>query len=260
MNFQLRIIKIFALWLLIYAMVFPSSAFAQDVVIMTGEWNPFVSIDLENYGFTAEIVSQACLAVGIRPVFKFAPWPRCEAEVKYGKTFATFPYTETETRAQFADFSKPIAKSRTVFFYNRKKMEQFDFSDLDDLKSFLIGGVRGYYYEARFKKADLSVDYSENEDDSFKKLFYGRVDIVPVNELVGWEIINKLFPDQTDIFSTAGTALDENELHLMVSKKYPDAATLLERFNKGLETIKTTGVYKKIIEKYNIPQTVGSFP
>ncbi len=139
-------------------------------------------------------------------------------------------------------------------------MEQLDFSDLDDLKSFLIGGVRGYYYEAMFKKAGLAVDYSENEDDSFKKLFYGRVDIVPVNELVGWKIINKLFPDKTDIFSTAGTALDEKELHLMVSKKYPGAATLLERFNKGLETIKTTGVYKKIIEKYNISQTAGSFP
>ena len=45
----------------------------------------------------------------------------------------------------------------------------------------------------------------------------------------------------------------------MVSKNYPGATALLDRFNEGLATIKATGVYNKIIEKYNIPQTVGSF-
>jgi polar amino acid transport system substrate-binding protein len=259
MNLQSRIISAFAVGLFICAMVFPTTAMAQDVIVMTGEWNPFVSAGLENNGFTAEIVSQACLAVGIRPDFQFAPWPRCEAKVQYGKAFAAFPYSKTDARVKFALFSKPLAKSRTVFFYNRKKIKQLDFSDLGDLKSLLIGGVRGYYYDATLKKAGLSVDYSRNEDDSFNKLYMGRVDIVPVNELVGWGIINKLFPDQTDVFATTKRALDEKELYLMVSQKYPDAALLLERFNKGLETIKATGTYKAIIEKHKVPQTVGSF-
>ncbi len=259
MSFQTSILKRSALCLLLCAVAFPLPAFGQDLAIMTGEWKPFVSRDLENCGFTAEITSQAFLAVGIRPVFQFAPWSRCEAGIKYGKTFAAFPYTKTGTRARFADFSEPIAKSRTVFFYNRKKFKRFDFSELDNLKSLLIGGVRGYYYEPMFKKAGLSVDYSENEDDSFKKLFYGRVDIVPVNELVGWETVNRLFHDQVDMFSTTKKTLDESELTLMASRKYPDTAKLLERFNKGLRTIKVNGVYKKIIVRYNIPQTVGSF-
>jgi len=173
---------------------------------------------------------------------------------------AAFPYSKTEIRTEFALFSKPIAKSRTVFFYNQNQMEKFDFSELNNLKNFLIGGVRGYYYEARLLKAGLHIDYSENEDDAFKKLFFGKVDIVPVNELVGWQIINRLFPEKKDIFSTSKTALDENNLNLMVSKAYPDSATFLEHFNRGLKTIKATGAYKEIIEKYGLPQTTGAFP
>ncbi|MCP5053152.1 MAG: transporter substrate-binding domain-containing protein, partial [bacterium] len=72
---------------------------------------------MKNKGFIAEIVSQACSAAGIKHSFEFAPWPRCEANVKHGKTFAAVPYSYNTERAAFADFSKPLSKSRTSFFY-----------------------------------------------------------------------------------------------------------------------------------------------
>ena len=230
---------------------------AQEVVIMTGEWKPFVSSELENYGFTAEIVRQACLAAGIKPTFQFAPWPRCEASVKHGKAFAAFPYTFTEERIKFSFFSRPLSKARTTFFYNTNHLKTFTFSGLKKLTPYLIGGVRGYYYIPMFKKFGLSIDYSDNEDDALKKLFHGRVDIVPLNEQVGWEIAGRLYPNQGDIFSTSKTHLDETDIALMVSARYPDAAVLLKNFNEGLKTIQSNGLYKEIFQAYGIPLSMG---
>ena len=105
----------------------------------------------------------------------------------------------------------------------------------------------------------MTVDASDNEDDALKKLFLGRVDIMPLNELVGWNSIKRLYPTQINMFAASKNALDTTNLNLMVSKKYPGAAKLLERFNKGMEIIQKTGVYKNILLKNNVPLAMGCF-
>ena len=230
---------------------------SQKLVVMTGEWEPYVGSMLPGFGFTSDIIQEASNAAGLDVSIQFAPWPRCEASIEHGKAFATFPYSPNELRTKFAHFSQAIAKSRTVFFYNNEKLENFDFSRLEEVKPHLIGGVRGYYYEPRFTKLGLAVDYSENEDEALKKLFWGRVALMPLNELVGWEKIKKLYPDQSSIFSASNSAIDEQDLNVMVSRKYPDSEALLQRFNEGLNTIINNGVYKKIMEKHSIPPAIG---
>lgn len=254
-RFQLK----WASFLLLCSLIFPQSLTARELVVLTGEWKPFVSSDLENDGFLAEVVQKAFETVDIETVVQFAPWPRCEAAIRHGKEPVTFPYTETVERSAFALFSDTIATSRTVFFYNRKKMKPFRYTGLDQLEPFLVGGIRGYFYLPRLKKAGLNIDYSENEEDAIKKLFYGRVDLVLLNELVGWNIINTTYSGRTETFDVFENAYDTNDLRLMASKNHPDGASILKGFNKGLRIIKSNGVYRRILEKFDIPETAGHF-
>jgi len=245
--------------LLICTLIFTRFTFAWEIVVMTGDWKPFVSSELAEYGFLTVVVSKAFQAVGVKTDIQFAPWTRCEAAIKHGKSLVTFPYSITEERSEFAYFSDSIAKSRTVFFYNRQKRKTFEYTGLDNLGSLLVGGIRGYFYIPQLKKAGLSIDYSENENDAFKKLLYGRVDLVLLNELVGWKIINTFDSDQVNVFASSKSAFSINELRLMVSKKHPGADEHLKLFNKGLQIIKTNGVYRKIFTKFKIPEPVGNF-
>lgn len=249
-------------WILfvsVFALTLPLQVESQEIVVMTGEWKPYVSRDLEENGFLSVVVSEAFTAAGMTPEIHFAPWPRCEAAIEYGKYPVAFPYSSNEERATFAYFSDSLAKSRSVLFYNPRKQQNFDFTGLENLKPFLIGGIRGYFYIPRLKKAGLSIDFSENEIDAMKKLLYGRVDLVALNELVGWKIIDSLYPDEKDRFASSKTALSENDLKLMVSKKHTGALEYLERFNNGLRIIKSNGTYRKILVKYRVPETIGSF-
>lgn len=228
-------------------------AMAQELIV-TGEWKPFVSAKMDGGGFTTEIIQHALLESGIdvRIELEPMPWTRCEAMVKDGKALATFPYMKTEERQQHYTFSEPIAMSRNVFFYIKERNPDFAFDTVEGLKGMRIGGAKGYFYEPIFAKAGLKVDYATDAKSGFQKLYLGRVDIVPENELVGWAIIKELYPGEEHRFAASAKALTEEPLHLMFSKAYPKADDLRGKFNAGLASIKDKGIVDKIRAKYGL--------
>jgi len=236
---------------MVCSLLFTPAAGAQEtVLLLTGEWDPYVSETVDNYGFAAEVVSYAFIAAGFEPRFEFATWNRCEAQIKSGAVLATFPHELTEEREKFAIFSSPIAMSSSFFFYMKERLENFSFTSLENLQDYTIGGVKGYYYVPMFQRAGLNVDYASSATFSFKKLYLGMIDVLPENEFVGWKIINKLYPNELYKFGTSTKALNESSLHLMVSRRFPGSAAVLQKFNQGLESIMQKGIYRKILKKY----------
>lgn len=244
-----------AVALAVVVMLAALPAMAQPVKLATGEWAPFVSKKMEGHGFTAEIVQHALLAAGIEPEMEFFPWARCEQSMQSGDAKAAFPYARTAEREGMYVYSEPIAVSRNVLFFLPEKMGQdFDFTSLETLKDYKIGGVRGNYYEKTFKEAGVTVDYASSAESSVKKLYLGRVDVMPENELVGWQLIKTTYPDEQDKFAATATAMDEQTLHLIAPKDDAEAKKIIEAFNKGLAAIKQDGVYESILKKYGLQQ------
>ncbi len=231
----------------------PQNSFAAEptvIKLVTGEYSPYSSDKLYGYGLVPEIVTSCFVEMGIEPDYQFFPWKRCEYEITKGRVWAAFPYAMNKKRVKQFIFSDPVILSRTIFFfYQNEKLKQFSWNKLEDLKPYRIGGVRGYFYENRFKDAGLKTDYAPNEKLSLRKLRAGRVDIVPLNEHVGWNLINRLFPNSVANFGTLEKELTTNTLHLMISKTYPDSQELTDKFNIALKTIKDKGIYSQILKK-----------
>ena len=108
--------------------------------------------------------------------------------------------------------------------------------------------------EEDFKQAGLNVSYTSDETSAFKKLAAGRVDFMPLNELVGWALIKKHFPDKVQDFGTLSKAHSIAELKLIVSKDYPNSQKLLTQFNETLKKVKTMEGYKGILTKYGLKE------
>jgi polar amino acid transport system substrate-binding protein len=223
---------------------------AERVKLVAGEWAPYVSEDLPDGGFAAEVIIYAFLAAGIETDLEFTPWQQCEELVRAGKVFGAFPHKRTPERLRFARFSEPIAMSKGVFFYMKENISDLQFSALEDLAKYTIGGARGHFYESEFKRAGLTVEYASEAAISFKKLYIGLVDLVPENELVGWGLLQKFYPDELYKFGASRKSYNESSLHLMVSKQYPDSRNLLNRFNEGLKVIQDKGIYQRLLKKY----------
>lgn len=228
---------------------------AEAVVrVATGEWAPYVSRSLPEGGYTTEIISHAMLHEGVEVQFDYMPWPRAERMISSGQYALASPYVSTEQRREFGYFSQPFATSRTVFFAMRKNLQTLEWQSYDDLRPYRIAGVRGYFYVPWFAAAGIELDFASEARLNFKKLYMGRVDLVPDNELVGREIIARLYPNQQDDFVIVGKPLNVSPLCLMGSRFHPDGKRLIALFNKGFAAIKANGTLDAILAKYQLAQ------
>lgn len=229
----------------------PSFASSDPVLLVTGEVSPFTSEKLEGHGFITEIVVLALKQAGIDHHYEFYPWKRCENMVENGSAWAAFPYSYNKTRATKFLFSDTVGMSTTRFFYY-KTQPVSDYETLLDLKAYKIGGVLGYFYVEIFKEAGIELDLADQEIQSMRMLAAGRIDLLPLNELVGWGLIKKHFPVERKNFGTLEKALRKSELKLMISKDYPNSRGLLKRFNTALKEVQKIPDYQAVLEKYGI--------
>ena len=226
----------------------------NTVLLTTGEWDPYVSQHLTKKGMVAEIVALVFKEMKQDHQLKFYPWKRAELMVEKGKAFAAFPYLKTPERMKSYYFSDTIASSTGRFFFNKNNFKKVAYKDLNELSAYKVGGTLGFWYEAKLKAIFSNYEAVKSETSNVKKLMKGRVDLVPMDELGGYKLIKKLFPNQVNQFDTLDRPLNKSELYLMVSKSYPDAKKLLDQFNVALKKIKSNGSYRRVLKSYGIKE------
>lgn len=227
----------------------------MEVVFATGEWLPFTSKKLPDYGVATVLVSAICKAGGIEPVYQFYPWKRAELKVARGDLFAAFPYAISEERKATFDFSDVLFYGVNVFVYYQKQLKSalpLTYQNLEDLHGYRIGCISGSFLYPLLEKAGLRYEPTTTLDQSIKKLVAGRIDLIIDNRDVIFDAIQRLYPDEISYFKVLPKPLEKTPTALLVSRTYPDSKTILEKFNKGLSIIKQNGEYDRIINEYKI--------
>lgn len=227
----------------------------EPLVFVTSAYEPYVIEEGSVIkGIFPDIVKAVFHELNIKTEFRIQPWKRGETTVRIGEAFATFPYLTSDHRAENFNFSDPVIYFFPKFYYKKEKFPNgFSWVNLTDFQQYTIGGVQGYWYKKSFQKASLNVHYVTTDIQNLHKLMTERIDFTLLPELVGKILIQKVYPDQSSAFAFAKKPESTDTFHLMVSKKYPYAKELTEKFNKGLRIIKQNGIYQNIFKKYKVP-------
>jgi polar amino acid transport system substrate-binding protein len=223
----------------------------EPVKLVTWDWPPYTSRNLDGYGFVTEIISLILEEIEEEPEYEFFPWKMAETLLKQGKAWAAFPYAYTNARAKKFLFSDVIIQNAIVFFY-LKQEERHDYDGLEALEPFTLGGVKGSSYEKELEDAGLNVTYTLDEVSALKLLVDGEVDFVIMDLIVGWTLLRQHFPKDEDRVTTMDTPYLKSDSRLMVSQDYPNAETLLNAFNRQLQRIKASKLYSRILQKYDL--------
>lgn len=240
--------QFFSVALLLWGLNY-SQAHADNgkIVLATANWEPYISENRPEHAKFSDIVSAVFKEMGLEITYIFAPWKRVEAIVEHGGAFAGIPYSYTEERHKTFDYSEPIMNSSYVFFYNKKAYPQgISYAKLEELARYRISGVTGYWYDGLFAKAKLNVEYVTSDEQGIIKLYANRVDLAATDDLVGWLLIKKLYPKDVAQFGVIKKPFGSQYLHLMVSKKYPHAAELTQKFNAILKKQREKGAVPKL--------------
>jgi len=221
-----------------------------EISVATGDWAPFMSKKLKNYGFVTHIVTEAFSMEGVKVNYHFCPWPRAMSFTKLGRTIASSAWYMTEERAKDFYFSDPLFLEQQVFFH--LKETPFDWKNMTDLKGKRIGAMIGYFYGEEFKKAEdskqMTVDRISSDELNFKKLLAGRVNLIVTSLFVGKNILrNKFSTNLASKITYHPQSVNDGPLHLIFCK---NAKGLKWKaiFNRGLAKLKSIG---KLDQIYN---------
>jgi len=244
-------LTLFSLVIICLSMV--SNVYGAEPVIKisTGEWAPFISIKLKNYGFVTHIVSEAFAIEGVKVDYKFCPWPRAMNFTKMGVTHASSAWYWNEERSKDFIFSEPLFIEQQVFFH--LKSEPFDWKQISDLKGKRIGGMIGYFYGEEFKKAEdsklIQIERISSDELNFKKLLAGRIHIVVTSLFVGTDLLrNKFSKEQMSKITYHPKSANDGPLHLIFGKN-AKGQEWRAIFNRGLGKLKSNGQLDQIYNR-----------
>lgn len=227
------------------------AAMAEDKVvrIATLDWEPYIGQKLDGNGFVAEIIREAFKRSGYELQLDFYPWARVVKLASEGKYDGYAPEYYSEEIKQHSVFSDPFKGGPLGFF--KRKDEDINYSNLEDLKPYRIGVVRGYVNTAEFDAADyLEKDEAVDDLTNLRKLLKKRINLAVMDKYVGAYLLKQNMPDEAGDLVFLEPPLKVLDLYVCFSLKAPEYEAKLKAFNEGLKQIKDDGTFDAILKKH----------
>ena len=236
------------LMILIFVSFSPTLLGANTIKISTGHWPPYLSEDLPGGGFVSQIIRESFESEGVDVEFAFLPWSRALAMTKSGKYQASAIWSCTESRSRDFLFSSPLLPYQYVFYH--RAAEAFDWEALVELKGKKVGLTQDYSYGETLsdviESGLVDADVTTSDAANFKKLLLGRIDLFPMDPVVGEAMIRNQFTSQAYQLTFHPKPLRKAFYHVLFNA---ESAGLRQAFNDGLVTLRNNGRYQAIIEK-----------
>ena len=243
---------------------FAGGARASDeptkIRLTNGEWAPYQSETLPDYGAASALVTAAFKAVGIEVEYGFFPWNRAMIEVERGAWDGTFMWVLTPERERVYLPSDPLFTLEEVVFYN--KDNPIDASKPEDLKGKVMGALDSSAFGRQFAPlvddGSIYVARVRNNQQLFEMLARGRVDFVPELKTSGYDaVLEHLTAEQRQRIGHLETMSYPWSYHLLVSRRIDDGPYFVDAFNRGMEIIRKSGEFERIIGPYIRPKAIN---
>ncbi|MEN0108664.1 MAG: transporter substrate-binding domain-containing protein [Pseudomonas sp.] len=219
-------------------------ALAEDVRLTNGEWPPYLGQTLPHQGIASRIVAEAFALQGVHVQWDFYPWARSLMLAQRGQRAGTAVWLRSEERDKDFYVSDPVVDSSYYLFH--RKDHPMDWNQVQDLKGLQVGGANGFDYGPAFQQAEadgtLTVRRQTNEELALRQLLAGRIDVVPMDKTVAFDMLHQHFSAAERAQLTFHPKpLRSDTLHLMLSRAVPGNAELIARFNEGLKQLRDSG-------------------
>lgn len=249
--------------LLLVLTVFGNAAFADKptkIRLTNGEWAPYQSQNLPEYGAASALVTAAFNAVGIEVEYGFFPWNRAMIEVERGAWDGTFMWVLTPERERIYLPSDPLFTLDEVVFFN--KNNPIEANEPSDLKGRVMGALDSSAFGRQFaplvEDGSIYVARVRNNQQLFEMLARERVDFVPELKTSGYDaVLEHLTEEQRNRIGHLETMTYPWSYHLLISRHIDDGPYFVDAFNRGMEIIRENGEFERIIGPYIRPKVLN---
>ncbi len=221
----------------------------NSVSVVVERWPPYVDPDNPTGGLCLELIRASFHTQGYQIIMIYLPWARGLRNVKEGVYDILPDVWYSDERSEYFLFSNPYLSNKVKFISNRE--DAFNYRGIDSLTGKTVGTIRDFAYSQEFTDSvHFKKDPANHLMGNILKLINNRVDLVIEDEIVAKTVIGSDRPELLDQLYFSDTSFLEKDLYIATGYNNPRHKEIIEKFNIGLDIIKSNGTYDKIIEKY----------
>jgi len=253
-----------ALYLLVLS---ASMSIGSMLTVMAYEYRPYMYEENNKIkGIVIDVVKEVFRRMDQPISIRFVTWTNALRNIKSGKFDALTLIYKNKEREKYGDYSTEVLiPQRMTFFVRNDSKITFD-GDLEKLRNYKIGVIRGFSYGPIFDDAVengvLKVDKTRSLKQNVSKLLVGRYDIlidgryVVLDELVAINkkqtnsIVKKMSNNKYKYVLKELTPSIETMLAYMMFSKNNNLSEIRDKFDLTLIKMKKEGSYQKILESY----------
>lgn len=198
-------------------------------------------------GYSWDIVRESFHAQGYTIELVVTHWARAMASVKEGNVDLLYPTgMNTERLAYFSYSEAPVNDAAFLVYVNQDT--EIEWQGLASLEGMTIGMVRGYNFGDEWSEQEGISKYPLNSiEQGFRMLRRGRLDGFAGYE-TNWDYVLKEMELQGsfDKLPEFGSSRE----YVVGLQTNPDTERLLRDFDAGLQAIKESGEYQRIVERW----------
>lgn len=227
-----------------------SAAETRSLVIASLEHPPYVTETLQGKGWAWELAEKAFISQGYKVDLKVLPWSRALKMAKLGQVDAIYLANKSPEREEWAYFSDRFGDEEAVLW--KRTDLNFSFETLSELKVFRVGGLRSSFQQRYLESKGLEVIGLNNFTQGLRMLHLKRIDLLIADKLVATHLLNGLPQTLRDNLNYIMPPVNTAGLFLAAPFKVKNHKEIVDAFNRGLDIIRSTGEYSRILEKYNL--------
>jgi len=245
----MRQMKVSLLIILLLAMTF--SAHGKSITICSYEWPPHHGTELQDEGYTADIIRAIFEPQGYTVTKTFLPWARAQLYAQEGKNCdAITEIYFNQERLKHYWFGAPYSVHE-VYVIGLKSHSVEDYRSLRDLTGYTFGHNRGGSLSEEFDAADyLHKQEADGYRNGIELLLKKRIDFFISARSVAFYEAAKL--GQRDKIRAVGEPLERQYVHMAFSRKNPANLLRLQDYNTGLFLLLKSGKYAEIMKKHGL--------
>lgn len=231
------------------------NAHADTLRVATLEWEPYVGPDLPGQGLATRILDEALALNGDKAEVVFLPWQRALNEAREGHYDALMPAYLSVDRSRDFYTSMPLLDSQLGFFHRRDHAIAYRPGDLNSLRPYRIGVVRGYVNQEDFDAADyLNKEVVNSDWQNLEKLLRGRLDLAVVDRYTGYQLLARNAPALREQLEFIEPALEVKPLYVLVPKVRSGGEALAANLDRSLRTLRQSGRLQQLIADSHLDQ------
>jgi polar amino acid transport system substrate-binding protein len=241
-------------WVILAMSIFMSVAFvgAEPKELLIGkpdtDYPPFhwTEEDGKITGICPDVITEVAKLLGINKItYKQYPWKRMLENAENGNVDAVMPLFITPERSKFLYFPKEeLAFEINVFFTLKESDIQYS-GDLQKLKSYRIGAIKGYSYGGLFDNSNLQQEYAVNEKMLLNKLQAHRYQIG-----IGNILVLKHFSQKMDLSIRILKPYVSRDPLFIGFSQIKDNKNFVNEFSNAIKKFKRTEKYQQLLNKY----------